>query len=604
MAASLAATFGVLRAGTAPASATPTVTDSTTPGSFPWGTAFDGNGRVWVALPGCDLAPSCPGSTPPGQLALFDPASHTWVRTVSLPSGYGQPLFVAVAPGGKVWFTMPVTNSIGVYDPVTGNVQQWQAPSGNSGPWDLAIDHRGVIWFTEHYSNKIASFDPSTTNFQEVTTPALNSNPYGITVDGPGNIWFTENTDAVALIAEYTTGGTLNEYKVRNTQTAGTGLTPHLITIDQSGNPWWSEGFVGAIGMLDLANAQPGTNNGVTEFHYTPSCGNCGTHTSGIATDGRGNVWFDDSLQNTFGSMSIDGCSGFSLYNAPRSHPHDGLNVDAQNRVWFDEEFGNALAEVVPDGGVQPCRPQVGSGVVVDGWGGVHPFSVGGAPAPNGPFVQAPYWPGWDIVRGDALVPGGSGNPSPGGYMLDGLGGVHAFGMENNAPPPPVHGAPYWPDWDIARGVALMPNGGAMPRGGFVLDGFGLLHWFTIGSNTTPAPTIDYGPGTYTPNRDLARGVFILPDGSGGYVVDAFGGLHPFSIDNAAMPSSTVGGGASWPGWDIARGAALGAATNGLLLDGFGGLHPFWFGSSSITSSNITGAPYWPGWSIARAIGM
>src|SRR5216683_2038517 len=73
-------------------------TDYTAPvaSGFPWGTAFDGTGRVWVALPGCDLAPSCPSSTPPGKLALFDPNALNWATVVSLPAGYGQPLFVAV----------------------------------------------------------------------------------------------------------------------------------------------------------------------------------------------------------------------------------------------------------------------------------------------------------------------------------------------------------------------------------------------------------------------------------------------------------------------------------------------------------------------------
>ena len=34
------------------------VSEYYTPGSFPWGTAFDSQGRVWVALPGCDPTPS------------------------------------------------------------------------------------------------------------------------------------------------------------------------------------------------------------------------------------------------------------------------------------------------------------------------------------------------------------------------------------------------------------------------------------------------------------------------------------------------------------------------------------------------------------------
>jgi streptogramin lyase len=314
-------------------------------GADPWGTAFDGSGRVWVALPGCDFAPSCSSSTPPGKLALFDPGTQSWVTVVTLPAGYGQPIFVAVDTNGKIWFTMPVTNAIGRYDPVASTVTQWAVPTPGAGPWGIAIDSGGKIWFTEHYVNHIGSFDPNSQTFHEIATPASNSNPYGITVDSSNNIWFTENTDSVALLGEYTNKGVLNEFKIRNTSTGGTGLTPHLITIDPNGNLWWSEGWVSAIGMLNVAAAQPGTNNGVTEYFYTPSCGSCGSHTSGISADKQGLIWLDDSLQNTFGSFPVGGGS-FSFSNGA-GHPHDGLNVDSQNRIWFDEEFADNLAEAI-----------------------------------------------------------------------------------------------------------------------------------------------------------------------------------------------------------------------------------------------------------------
>src|ERR1700730_7129423 len=71
------------------ASSISNVTEFSVPGSNPWGTTFDSSGRVWVALPGCDFAPSCPSSTPPGKLALFDPAAQSWATVVSLPAGYG-----------------------------------------------------------------------------------------------------------------------------------------------------------------------------------------------------------------------------------------------------------------------------------------------------------------------------------------------------------------------------------------------------------------------------------------------------------------------------------------------------------------------------------
>ena len=318
------------------------VTDFPVPGSDPWGTAFDARGRVWVALPGCDLAPSCPSGTPPGKIALFDPATSSFTTVVSLPAGYGQPVFVAVDHAGHVWFTMPVTNAIGVYKPLTKTVTQFVVPTPSAGPWDLAINSHGKIWFTEHYVNKIASFNPSTLAFSEVATPATNSAPYGITIDAHNNVWFTENTDSVALIGEFTKG-TLLEYKIRSTATAGSGLTPHMITVDRSGRIWWSEGWVSAIGELDPSLARPGTTRGVTEYSYDGSCSRCGSHTSGIAAAGNGLIWLDDSLQKTFGSFSPASRS-FSFYASPGGHPHDGLEVDPQERIWFDEEFANRLA--------------------------------------------------------------------------------------------------------------------------------------------------------------------------------------------------------------------------------------------------------------------
>jgi virginiamycin B lyase len=322
------------------------LTKYTAPGDDPWGTAFDSDGRVWVALPGCDPPSGCSSSTPPGKLALFDPTTQRWVTIVSLPAGYGQPLFVAVDQDDNVWFTMPITNAIGMYNPVSASVTQWAVPTAKSGPWDLAIDARGTIWFTEFYTDRIGSFNPATRTFQEIATTTANSHPYGIAIDPSGNVWFTENPDTVAQIGEYTTRRKLLEYKIRNTSTAGTGLTPHLITIDPHGNVWWSEGWVAAIGTLNVAAASPGTNDGVTEYSYTPSCSNCGEHTSGIKADSQGLIWFDDSMQNEFGSFPIGGGS-FSFYPAS-GHPHDGLNVDKQNRIWLSEEFANALVFAVP----------------------------------------------------------------------------------------------------------------------------------------------------------------------------------------------------------------------------------------------------------------
>jgi hypothetical protein len=336
--------------------AAPTLTDMYTQGGGwdPWGTAFDSAGRVWVAMPSCDPSPQC-GSTAPGQIDVYNPQFGAWPVAYKFPSGFGQELFLAFDKSGRAWFPMPMSNSLGMFDPSTNTFSQWAVPTAGAGPWGVAIDANGLVWFTEHYANKIGSFNPTTHTFKEIATAQTDSQPYGITVDSSNNVWFTENNSAVAQIGEYTAQGVLHEYKIRTGSTNG--LTPHLITTDHNGNVWWSEGWPGAIGKLVIAAAVPGTTAGVTEYPYKPTCANCGTHTSGIAVDKSGAVWFTDSLQSILGTFNPASAT-FSLYNTPtsNSHPHDGLNIDASNNLWFTEEFANKLghAALPASGGSTP----------------------------------------------------------------------------------------------------------------------------------------------------------------------------------------------------------------------------------------------------------
>ncbi|GAC1619191.1 MAG: hypothetical protein NVS4B7_11470 [Ktedonobacteraceae bacterium] len=314
-----------------------------------WGTAFDSQGHVWLALPGCDFTPYCQSGTP-GKITEFDPSTNSWITTYSLPSSYAQPLFLAFDKNGMLWFTMPSSNSIAMLNPTNNTFQSWSVPTAASGPWGITIDLQGTIWFTEHYANKIGSFNPTNHTFHEVATSVANSVPYGITVDGSDNVWFTENDSANPMIAEYTQSGNLKEFPVPTN--GATQLTPHLITVDTNGNIWWSEGWVGKIAKLNVALAQPGTGKGITQYSYNLS----GTHTSGIGVDSTGKIWFDDSLQSIYGSFPESGSGTFSIYNTPtqNAHPHDGLNVDKKDRIWFDEQFINKLAVAVQAVGGTP----------------------------------------------------------------------------------------------------------------------------------------------------------------------------------------------------------------------------------------------------------
>jgi len=121
-------------------------------------------------------------------------------------------------------------------------------------------------------------------------------------------------------------------------------------------------------------------------------------------------------------------------------------------------------------------------------------------------------------------------------------------------------------------------------RGMYTMEGFGGLH---AGGGSLPQHVSAYWPGW-----SIARSAALLVDSSGGYVLDGFGGVHAFG---QAQPVAIS---AYWSGWDIARDVVLlPSSTNsqaqGYVLEGLGGLHAF----GGAPPARISG--YWT-WDIAK----
>ena len=287
--------------------------------------------------------------------------------------------------------------------------------------------------------------------------------------------------------------------------------------------------------------------------------------------------------------------------SATLSHPFNGMyTLDAYGDVGADGSAAIYSAAYWPGWKIaRAAHPLPGagspqSGLVMDGYGGLHTYGL------DIMSVNSPaYWPGWDIARDFAILPSGIG-----GYVLDGYGGLHPFSIIRSggpgghgfavAPgvilPPPPQGAAYWQGRDIARKVVIFPDG----TGGYVLDGYGGVHAFGIGRPAPPNPTITAS----WPGWDIAHDVSLVPGTLSGYVMDGYGGLHPFAPAGQALPA-TISGGPYWSGWDIARSVWLlpsATLTNpvGYVLDGFGGVHPL-EGAPAVSPT-----PYWAGQDIAR----
>ena len=327
----------------------------------PWGTAFDQQGNLWVTEPGCDFAPTCSATTPPGQLGKIAAGSNS-IHYYTLPNIPGnQPAFVQPDAAGHIWFTTPNNSMIGEFDPKAGRfVGQWPVTFG-SGPWDLAFSD-GVLWYTEHLVSAVGRFDPLTHVHVDIPTPSADSNPYGITADAtidPGRVWFTENNPSVARIAVVDTvhGNAISEFPIRAEPPSTATLTPHMIALDHAGGVWWTEGYERMIGHLnpneasvDECGSTSGTCVGVREYAVPPVAGACPqSHISGIAVDPSAPlVWFDDSLSSQLGNidMQTGAITMFPLQGCS-THAHDGLTIGPRNHVWWDEEFANALGELV-----------------------------------------------------------------------------------------------------------------------------------------------------------------------------------------------------------------------------------------------------------------
>jgi hypothetical protein len=235
--------------------------------------------------------------------------------------------------------------------------------------------------------------------------------------------------------------------------------------------------------------------------------------------------------------------------------------------------------------------PGGGGGFVLDGWGGIHPWSTGStAPVQPLPFS---YFQGFDIARDIVLAPTSNAAAST-GYTLDGWGGVHAFGGA-----PAVTASSYFKGFDIAKRLVLFPD----VKGGYVLDGWGGIHPFATGGNALPAVPTNF---SYFQGFNIARDIQLIPGSTeasaNGFTLDGYGGIHPFNTALASVitaPSDRP----YWNGFDIGRAIRMTPDTTGTvvhawILDGWGGIHEV------NDSPDLSPFSYWAGMDIAKQMDL
>jgi hypothetical protein len=299
--------------------------------------------------------------------------------------------------------------------------------------------------------------------------------------------------------------------------------------------------------------------------------------------DGRGYIgaWSPPSLTTIPSTATLahafQGLYTLDAYGGVRADDSPPMPTSAAWPGWRIARAAHALPGA--------SAPQLGA--VLDGYGGLHPYGTS-------LFINSPtYWQSWDIARDFAFLPDGSG-----GYVLDGWGGLHPFSTSRfgrpgfaviGGLPPAAQVSAYWQGWDIARKVVIFADG----KGGYVLDGWGGIHGFGIGQPPPANPTMS----AYWHGWDIAHDFALIPGTRSGYVMDGYGGLHGFAPPAQAIPPAVAG--TYWQGWDVARGIWLLPTstltqTAGYLVDGYGGIHTLG------PAPAVSPFPYWHGYDLAR----
>ena len=80
-----------------------------------------------------------------------------------LPDTGGTAIDAATAPNGRIWFTEPWSDRVGVLDPATGAVREFAVPTSLASPLGITADASGTIWFTERDADAVASIAPGGT---------------------------------------------------------------------------------------------------------------------------------------------------------------------------------------------------------------------------------------------------------------------------------------------------------------------------------------------------------------------------------------------------------------------------------------------------------
>ena len=159
-------------------------------GHFIYGINADSKGNAYLA----DMSG--------GNIGEMDPLGK--VGLYPTPSVNSGPRRMHVDKDDKLWFAENFSFKIGVFDPETKRIQEWEDPTPWDGTYDAARDKEGYVWVGGMMTDLVTRFNPKTGEFTQYLLPSPGANIRRVEVDNltePASFLAGENHQAkIALV--------------------------------------------------------------------------------------------------------------------------------------------------------------------------------------------------------------------------------------------------------------------------------------------------------------------------------------------------------------------------------------------------------------------
>jgi virginiamycin B lyase len=304
-----------------------TVYDMPGSSAAPYGLAADQQGRIWFTEPGAN------------RVGVFDPQRREFAEYM-VPTPEAEPQGITVDAEGIVWFTQAAKDRIGRLDPKTGVIRDFPVPAGGTRPGARGgvgrihtpmMGKDGFLYSSNEWLSSIVKLDPKSGQTWEYMTQTKASRPYGIQIDLDGDVWFAAAAgDYVGKLTAKT--GIITEYR---TSTPKSG--PRRLTIDPQGLIWYAEWDAHKIGYIDPKTLE--------QKEFAPlSHPKSGVYA--VAADGAGVIYVAELISNQV-SRYEPKKREWTEWPMPLANSQArGIIVDPSGYVWYADSGNSKLVRV------------------------------------------------------------------------------------------------------------------------------------------------------------------------------------------------------------------------------------------------------------------